>query len=569
MPSIPQKDTRNTELEKELDKKMSEIEVDREKEEAQALAQKVGLPFVNLTGFPIDVSALSIIPEEEAQRGRIAIVSKDGNNLKVVTENPDNPETKKILESLESKGYSYALAVVSINDFNKVLKRYKEVKQKKRVQLGVVGIPEEEVSELQKEIQSISDLKEKLGSMSISKVLNILLAGALKTQASDIHFETEEKGIRLRYRVDGLLINVVETKKEGYEKLLSRIKLMSGLKININSKPQDGRFTIRQGKLDIEIRVSVIPSEYGESIVMRVLDPRVIKQHLEELGMRDETLTTVKRLLKKITGAIATTGPTGSGKTTTLYAFLRHVNAPEIKIITIEDPIEYHIESVTQTQVDPASGYTFSNGLRSIVRQDPDVILVGEIRDVETAEIAMQASLTGHQVFTTLHTNDASGAIPRLIDLGVKPITIAPALNASMAQRLVRRLCDNCKVKQKLSINDYKKIEFEFSKVSEVSRDQLPELNQSIEIYYPAKCKECHDTGYRGRMGIFEIFEIDTELEKLIQTSPAISDIRDLAIKKGMVTMVQDGMIKALKGLTSMEEVMRVTGDTQIPLEIK
>jgi len=334
---------------------------------------------------------------------------------------------------------------------------------------------------------------------------------------------------------------------------------MSGLKINIHDAPQDGRFTIRRTGYDIEVRVSILPGAYGENIVMRILDPSAIKQKLEDLGMRTDILTTVKKLLEKTTGAILTTGPTGSGKTTTLYAFINHLNSPDMKIITIEDPIEYHIGGISQTQVDAHAGYTFAGGLRSIVRQDPDVILVGEIRDVETAEIAMQAALTGHLVLSTLHTNDAAGTIPRLIDLGVRPVTIAPAVNAAMAQRLVRRLCPSCRKKTQIRSNDLRILTNYLSNLPKSIK--MPALNGSLEIYYPQECKACNNTGYRGRVGVYEIFEIDDEMEKVILKSPAISDVQELAVKKGMITLLQDGLLKVLEGVTSMEEVLRVIGE--------
>ena len=292
---------------------------------------------------------------------------------------------------------------------------------------------------------------------------------------------------------------------------------------------------------------------------MRILDPETIKQRLEDLGMRQDILEGIKKLLAKTTGAILTTGPTGSGKTTTLYAFIKHINSPDVKVITIEDPIEYHIEGISQTQVDPAAGYTFADGLRSIVRQDPDVILVGEIRDVETAEIAMQAALTGHLVFSTLHTNSAAGTIPRLIDLGVRPVTIAPAINAAMAQRLLRKLCQTCMKKQKILLEDLKTIKKYLANMP--SKISFTEPTESTEIYYPDKCKECNFTGYRGRIGIYELFEINDEMEKLILKSPPISEVHELATKNGMITLLQDGLLKVLAGVTSIEEVLRVVGE--------
>jgi len=545
--------------EKELEEKLSAIQVEKTEEDAKMLAQKLSLPYVNLKAFPIDLESVLILDEKDARDGQMAVISKSGRQLKVAVLNSENPQTQLHLAKLKADSYTYDLVIVSILSIQVAWQKYQFKKERAETPEGMVTLKASELSDIEKQIKDIGDLKERLTSLPITKVLDILIAGALKINASDIHFEPEEKIIRLRYRLDGVLNDVVEFSPEGYPNLLSRIKLLSGLKINVHDSPQDGRFTIRRENLDIEVRVSVLPGAYGENIVMRILDPTTIKQKLEDLGMRADLLEMVKKLLAKTTGAILTTGPTGSGKTTTLYAFVKYVNNPDVKVITIEDPIEYHIEGISQTQVDPHAGYTFAGGLRSIVRQDPDVILVGEIRDVETAEIAMQAALTGHLVFSTLHTNDAAGTIPRLIDLGVRPITIAPALNAAMAQRLVRKLCAKCHKKEKIQAADLELIKKYLSDVAK--QFKLPALNDSLEISYPQQCKECNFTGYKGRIGIYEIFEIDSEIEKLILKSPSISDIKDLAVKKGMTTLLQDGLMKVLEGTTSVEEVLKVVGE--------
>ncbi len=551
--------TKTNNLEKQLEKKLSAIQIQKIEEESQAAAQKSGLPYVNLKTFPIDTNAVLTVDEKDARNGQLAVISKTGQNLKIAVSDSQNQQTQAELAKLTAQGYAFGLVIVSPLSLETAWLRYREKKEHPEETHGVVTIKEEALSNLEKQIKDIADLKERLTSLPITKVLDILIAGALKIKASDIHFEPEEKTIRLRYRLDGILSDIVNFSPEGYPNILSRIKLLSGLKINIHDSPQDGRFTIRKEGKDIEVRVSILPGNYGENIVMRILDPYTIKQKLEELGMREDILKQVKKLLQKTTGAILTTGPTGSGKTTTLYAFIKHVNNPDVKIITIEDPIEYHIEGISQTQVEPKAGYSFADGLRSIVRQDPDVILVGEIRDVETAEIAMQAALTGHLVFSTLHTNSASGTIPRLIDLGVRPVTIAPAVNAAMAQRLVRRLCQNCKKKQKISKEDFELIKKHVHILPK--KMQTNELNESLEIYYPQQCRECNNTGYQGRIGIYELFEIDEEMENLILKSPAISEVQDLAVKNGMITLLQDGLLKVLDGTTSIEEVMRVVGE--------
>lgn len=408
--------------------------------------------------------------------------------------------------------------------------------------------------EIQKKIKNVSDFKneiEKSLEKSISEVLEIVLGGGIFLEASDIHIEPLEEKAKIRIRLDGILHDVLFLDKKNYEGLLSRIKLVSGLKLNVFDRPQDGRFSVLVKDLPIEIRTSTLPAEYGESVVLRILNPKSLI-HLEELGLREGLLEVFKREIKKPHGMIIVTGPTGSGKTTTLYAFLKKIQSPEIKIITIEDPIEYRLEGISQTQVEPKKGYDFANGLRAIVRQDPDVILVGEIRDLETASIALQAALTGHLVLTTLHANDSAGTIARLCALGEKPVNIAPAINIAVAQRLVRKICKKCAKLEKPTDEEIKKL----SPYLKLGGEQ-----KEIKIPKVVGCRDCNFTGYRGRVGIFEALLVDEEMERFILTSPSISALREKAIKKGMVTMYQDGMIKVLKGITTIEEVERVAGE--------
>src|SRR3989338_5488984 len=384
----------------------------------------------------------------------------------------------------------------------------------KTFQIGAIEINEDELNHLGNQIKDISDIKNKLQTVSATKLLEILVAGALKTKCSDIHLEPEADKTRVRYRLDGVLHDISFFEKSSYNKVLNRIKILSKMKINIHDSPQDGRFTIKQKSVDIEVRVSIIPSEFGETIVMRMLDPRNIKGKLETLGIRKDLLEIIHQQLKKKTGAIMVSGPTGAGKTTTLYAFVNHLNEPGTKIITIEDPIEYHLKNISQTQVDPKKGYGFANGLRSIVRQDPDIILVGEIRDVETAEIALHAGLTGHLVLSTIHTNDAAGVIPRLIDLGIRPQILAPAIDLTLAQRLLRKLCPSCKKKIKVNPEQLKKIKANLGPIKD--RFELPELSSSLEIYTTGQCANCDNTGYRDRIGVFEAFVVSNSIEELI-----------------------------------------------------
>lgn len=548
--------------EEELEKKLREIEMRDLEEKAKDTAKANNLSYLDLTKIPIEKEALFTIEEKEAKKANLAIISKLGKNLKVGVTDPKNPETENLIKKLKQKGFNIKLYVVSQKSLNKALELYQEKLETKPAKLGVVFIEEQKLTQLQKEIKNIAELKEKIAKITTTEIIEFVFAGALKINASDIHFEVEEKDIRLRYRIDGVLQDILKFDKEKYNPILNRIKIMSGLKLNIHDAPQDGRFTIRQKDIDIEVRVSLLPGAYGENIVMRILDPRMIKKHLEELGLRQELLDLIKQQLDRKTGAILTTGPTGSGKTTTLYAFVNYLNKPPLKIITIEDPIEYHITGIAQTQVNPEKGYGFANGLRAIVRQDPDVILVGEIRDVETAEIAMHAALTGHLVLSTLHTNSASGTIPRLIDMGIKPQIIAPALNMAMAQRLVRKLCPNCKKKRKVNADELKKIKKALASLPK--NIKIPSLNSDLEVYYSEKCDECNLTGYKGRTGLFEAFLIDREIEKVILKSPSINELNDLLAKKGMVTIRQDGYLKVLDGITDIKEIERVLGGESI-----
>lgn len=414
----------------------------------------------------------------------------------------------------------------------------------------------EKIKEIER-IQNVPDYKEEIEKnlgKTITEVTEVIFGGAINMGSSDIHFEPREKDCRLRIRIDGVLEDIIFLPKKIYEGILSRIKLLSELKLNITDRPQDGRFSIffRAEEKPIEIRVSTLPSEHGETIVNRILNPKSLIS-LEDLGLRKDLLATFRQEIQKPNGMIIVTGPTGSGKTTTLYAFLKEINKPELKIITIEDPIEYHLEGIQQTQVDPLHGYDFANGLKSIMRQDPDVILVGEIRDLETASIALQAALTGHLVFSTLHTNDAAGTIARLISLGEKPVNIAPALNMAVAQRLVRKVCKNCLKLESPRKEESEKIE---SVLKNLSKNA--EIPKWEKIPRAVGCKSCNFTGYRGRIGIFEAFLVDEEMEKFILKEPSISSLREMAIKKGMVTMYQDGILKVLEKITTIEEVERV-----------
>ncbi len=386
-------------------------------------------------------------------------------------------------------------------------------------------------------------------SRNVSSALEVMLAGAVNLNASDLHIEPEEEGARFRARVDGMLQDIVDLSPESYKSVMSRLKLLSNMKLNITKEAQDGRFSIITPSVEIEVRSSIIPSQYGESSVLRLLNPQSLIS-LDELGLRSDLYDIFIQEINKPNGMIIVTGPTGSGKTTTLYAFLKSMVKPEIKIITIEDPIEYHLEGISQTEVN--RNYSFASGLRAIVRQDPDVILVGEIRDLETAQIGLQAALTGHLVLSTMHTNDAAGTVARFLALGEEAVNVSPALNMAVAQRLIRLACPHCAREDSITPEGW-------NEINSVPTD-LISYNRDSKIVRIVGCEKCNNTGYKGRVGIFEVLRIDDEMEKFILTTPSISELKTEAIRRGMISLKIDGLIKVLEKKTTLEEIRRVAG---------
>lgn len=526
-------------------KEMREREIE---DLAKILAPKYKLPYLDLSRMTIDLDALKIVPETKAKEAKLAVFQKIGQKLQIAIQSPNLDAGRYLIKELEEKGFQVKLYMVSETSLARAWKRYAEVPEYLEASKGVVDVSSEKLEEFIKEAKTIDDLKNIFSSATgskrgkkISEVLEIILAGAISADASDVHIEPQEKQIRLRLRMDGVLHDILFFEYNVYNLLLSRIKLVSGLKLNIHNQSQDGRFSIRIKETEVEVRTSVIPGNYGESIVLRVLNPKSIAVPFEELGIGKKLMEIISQELKKPNGMILTTGPTGSGKTTTLYAFLKKLYTPEIKIITLEDPIEYHLTGIIQTQVEEEADYTFSNGLRAILRQDPDVIMVGEIRDLETAKIAMNSALTGHLVLSTLHTNNASGTIPRLIDLGVNPNIIAPAINVAMAQRLVRKLCSKCK-------EEY-----------EPSKEEKEIIKKEVKYLYRAKgCDSCNNIGYKGRIGVFEAILIDDKIEALILKKPSEGEVLKMAEGQGILNMKQDGILKVLNGITSLDELQRV-----------
>ncbi len=539
-----------------LDEKMHSLELDRREQTAFALATDAGLPHIKLKGFPIAPEALSQIPRETAMATKAICFLYETGSFRVATVNPTDTAVRELIDTIAKRTKAQGLLyIISDESFKYAYQLYDKLPQVRIIERGV-SIKGEDLSRFQGTVQSFQDLETRLAGVNVSDMVTMLIAAALEARSSDIHIEAEEKEIVIRFRVDGALVRVAVLSKDVWHNLDSRIKLVAGLKINVADTPQDGRFTIHLPEEEIDVRVSLIPTGYGESIVMRLLRSSSIGLQFDDLGLRGRAFEQLKREIARPNGMIVTTGPTGSGKTTTLYAILSSLNKPDIKIITLEDPIEYRLQGIAQSQIDYAKDYTFAKGLRSILRQDPDIVMVGEIRDLETAEISIQAALTGHLVLSTIHTNSAAGAIPRFMAMGVKPFLLAPALNTLMAQRLVRKICGECKKPTELDVATFERVEALLAKLPAI---EAATVKRPLQFFKGSGCTSCFGLGYRGRIGIYEILSMSPEIEKVV-LSEQVSEyaIQEIAVQGGMLTMAQDGILKALDGMTSVEEVFAV-----------
>ncbi|MBW6440708.1 GspE/PulE family protein [Patescibacteria group bacterium] len=538
-----------------------------EEERATALANKHQLPYVDLSLVPINSDILNSIPKETAQKANIAVVYKVGKKYKIAVTDPENYETKSFLDNLKKEdGLSYSLVVVSRDSLKRAWANYDKVTVTEKFENQSVVLKKEDLTEFETGITNIIDLKKRITEINTTEIFNIIMAGAIKTKSSDIHIEPNKDYTRLRYRVDGVLQDIVNLPQKVHKIIVSRVKMLSKMKLNVSDTPQDGHFNIELENTGINVRSSILPSSFGESIVLRILSDEGTGLKLDELGFNQYYLEILEEQLIKPTGMILTTGPTGSGKTTTLYSFIRRLNQPSVKIITLENPVEYRVEGISQTEVGLSAagtgtrtGITFADGLKAVVRQDPDIVMVGEIRDPETAEISIQAALTGHMVLSTLHTNDAAGVIPRLLHLKVNPALIAPAINAVIAQRLVRTLCEHCKEEYVPAQETIDKIK---SVLKNIPRNKRMEIPTDIKfIYRSSGCSKCNFIGYSGRIGIYEIFTMTTNIEKVILGNTSASEAMQAAREDGMITMQEDGILKAIEGRTSLEEIRRVTGE--------
>jgi general secretion pathway protein E len=518
-----------------------------------ALSQYFGIPFMPENLYPEKPARATVIPIKYMREYCFVPIKADDTGLTIVIADPSN---QSVIHDLQAAfGYKNINVYLGTEqDIKKAIERYFG-EESKTIEEIVEDVPieGEEIGEPEGE-HDISHLRDMALEAPVVRIVNLIISRAIERGASDIHIEPFEGELKVRYRIDGILHDVESPPKRLQAAIISRIKIMAKLNIAERRLPQDGRIKLRVKDKDIDLRVSTVPTLNGESVVMRILDRSTLILSLDKLGFAPAILKQFEALIRRPHGIILVTGPTGSGKTTTLYAALEKINTPEKKIITIEDPIEYHLEGVNQIQVKPSIGLTFANGLRSIVRQDPDIIMVGEIRDPETAEIAIQSALTGHLVFSTVHTNDAAGAVTRLLDMGMENYLLASSILGILAQRLVRLICRNCK----------KEVPAAPELIKELGLDPL----ESFPAFEGSGCEACSYTGYRGRIGIFELLVIDEGLRNLILEKTSSNIIKQHAISKGMVTLRDDGLAKAKAGLTSIAEVLRVTQEEEMPLDV-
>lgn len=502
----------------DIDLTLQQFAREDEEKKAQEAAKKLKLPYINLVGYPVAPDVLAIIPASQALRFGAVAYLRAGNIVRVAVNDPQNAQLKAFINELKAASKNeLMLSYCSKTSLAYGLHLYKVLlpEMPQAAKIEVTAAKEESFEE---EIKTLEDLKDKISQVSVTELLDLVFAGAIKNDATDIHLEPAENSFRLRFRIDGVLHEVAELPKETFGKLLSRIKYLAKLKLDV-THPQDGRFEVKVLEEDVDIRVATLPTSYGEAVVMRLLPKKKKFADLTNLGFPKEATQMIEEAIKKPQGMILNTGPTGSGKTTTLYAILQKLNTRERKIITLENPIEYRLEGVEQIQIDPEQKTGYLEALKGALRQDPDILMVGEIRDAETANIALQAAMTGHLVLTTLHTNNAPSALARLTEMGIEPYLLAGSINLIIGQRLVRTVHKDCSGKG---------------------------------------CPICHATGYKGRTAIIEVLLPGKEVEELVRQKAALRTFEETAHKLGMKTMYEDGMEKVARGITTKEEVERV-----------
>ena len=557
-------------MDEEQGKLIADLRRDEEESLTQSTADEIGVPYKDLTGVTINTDALRMIDEPVARKAEMAAFAMVGKKLDVAVKSPTNQEVVNELSRLEELGYETTIYMVSSRSLEKAFGRYNDISASEVSRGGLLDISDENLQRIASEVHNNTDVKTRLDqiftskdSHEISEIMEIVFGSAIALRSSDVHFEPEETFTRIRFREDGVLQEIIQMDPMLYGRLLNRIKFISGMKLSNSEIAQDGRFTIFYKKIEMEVRVATAPGAYQESIVLRILNPEGLAVDFEKLGIEPKLFKIFEKEIAKPNGMILTTGPTGSGKTTTLYSFLKRIYDPGIKIITIEDPIEYHLPGITQEQVSHDKGFDFLAGLRAALRQDPEVIMVGEIRDKETATIAVNASLTGHMVFSTLHTNSAAGTIPRLLDLGIQPGILAAALTVSIGQRMVRRLCPICKKQGTLDPEKTQILRNVIKHAEDVGKDFATygiSSGMNFITYDPVGCDNCNQTGYKGRVGLFEAILTDDVIAKEMTKTPPPTDrdIKRAAEHQKILTLIEDGVVKILTGMSSYDEVQSV-----------
>ncbi len=521
-------------------------------EEKLEISPNAYIPYIDLSKTVVPKKILGLLPEHVARHYQaVPVEEKDGKLVLAMID----PEDREAIEFIKKKtGEVLDLRICTQGDLNHILDQYSGISGELKKIVAEVG--EEEVAEPEKKDESQAKAKEEeiVATAPAAKIVQSLINRAVREDASDIHIEPTETEIIVRFRVDGVLRKIISLPPEILASVVSRIKILSGMKIDETRLPQDGRFQITLDQAEVDFRVSTFPTVNGEKVVMRILDKSAGILTLEQLGMRGSAFTKIEKNIRRPHGMILVTGPTGSGKTTTLYAILQKLMNVTTNIVTLEDPVEYRIPTINQAQVRADIGFTFANGLRSILRQDPNVIMIGEIRDYETADMAVHSALTGHIVLSTLHTNDAAGAVPRLIDMKIEPFLINSSVNAVVAQRLCRRICEECREPAEIDSANLAEAEKEIKALP--PQEEKP---PKIQFFHGKGCSACGDTGYKGRIGIYEIFELTDDLKALVAKRASGTELAAQAIKNGMVTMRQDGIIKAIEGITTLDEIWRAT----------
>lgn len=542
----------------------------------KATAQVTNLPYVNLVASKVNPSVLNLLPQDVAERFMAVPLGEMENRLAVAMLDPNNVQAVDFLSN--KIGRPVKVYMASEEGIRHILDQYNADIQKgmseamTSVDSELAG--DDTIQELlgggKKKQSEKDEIKTIVQDSPISRALSTILEYAVRSRSSDIHIEPLEETLRIRCRIDGVLREIMSLPKSIEPALVSRVKILSNLKIDEHRIPQDGTFTVRIGQRDADLRIAISPVVWGEQVIIRILDKTNTSFKLEDLGYAGRSLRTVRKGMEKPNGMIITSGPTGSGKSTSLYALIQEIKNDTINIVTLEDPVEYKMEGVNQIQVNSDVGLTFATGLRSILRQDPDVVLVGEIRDSETANLAVQAALTGHLVFTTLHTNSAAGVLPRLLDMGIEPFLIASTVNTIIGQRLVRRLADNktsyqtdeveaAAIKETLKELLPKEKTAASELVKDLGYEALPLIGENAYTLYRGKDTSQTPGGYKGRLGLYEVIDVDDEIENMILSRSTSGEIHDKAVEKGMISMREDGYLKALQGMTTLEEVNRVT----------